>query len=115
VLNLHRHEKRQTSEAGVQHEEEEQAPAKLPSLRRKPTWLAAHRVDLSVYYLRLKREEFETLFAIRQGMHLAQAIEIGITSSRVPAAKRPQLVRQWFTNWSELGWICAPELEPFHS
>jgi hypothetical protein len=111
VLNLHKNEKRQTSEAGVQHEEEDQAPRRLPALRRKPTWLAAHRVDLSVYYLRLKREEFETLFAIRQGLHLAQAIEIGITSSRVPSAKRPQLVRQWFTNWSELGWICAPDLQ----
>jgi hypothetical protein len=115
VLSLHKDEKRQTSEAGVQHEEEEQAPAKLPALRRKPTWLAAHRVDMSVYYLRLKREEFETLFAIRQGMRLAQAIEIGITSSRVPSAKRPQLVRQWFTKWSELGWICAPDLDQFHS
>ena len=115
VLSLHKNEKRQTSEAGVQHEEEEQAPAKLPALRRKPTWLAAHRVDLSVYYLRLKREEFETLVAIRQGVRLAQAIEMGITSSRVPTAKRPQLVRQWFTNWSELGWICAPDLEHLHT
>jgi hypothetical protein len=115
VLNLHKQEKRQTSEAGVQHEEEEQAPAKLPALRRNPTWLAAHRVDLSVFYLRLKREEFQTLFAIRQGMPLAQAIEIGITTARVPSAKRPQLVRQWFTNWSELGWICAPDLEAIHS
>ncbi len=58
VLKLHKNEKRQTSEAGVEHEDEEQAPAKLPSMRRKPIWLAAHRVDLSVYYLRLKREEF---------------------------------------------------------
>jgi len=114
VLNLHKGEKRQTSEAGVRHEEEEQAPAKLPPLRRNPTWLAAHRVDLSVFYRRLKREEFQTLFAIRQGMPLAQAIEIGITSARATSAKRPQLVRQWFTNWSELGWICAPDLEALH-
>jgi len=110
VLNLHKREKRQTSEAGVRHEDDEEAPAKLPPLRRKPTWLAAHRVDFSVYYLGLKRGEFETLAAIRAGMPLAQAIEIGITSSRVPSSRRPQLVGQWFTNWSELGWICAPDL-----
>jgi hypothetical protein len=115
VLNLHKHEKRQTSEAGVRHEDDEHAPAKLPPLRRKPTWLAAHRVDFSVYYLGLKRGEFETLVAIRAGMPLAQAIEIGITSSRVPSSRRPQLVRQWFTNWSELGWICAPDIEQLHS
>lgn len=115
VLKLHKNEKRQTSEAGVEHEDEEQAPVKLPSMRRKPIWLAAHRVDLSVYYLRLKREEFRTLLAFREGRPLAQAIEIGITSSRLPSAKRPQLVRQWFTNWSELGWICTPDLDTVHS
>jgi hypothetical protein len=111
VLNLHKNEKRQTSEAGVEHEEEEQGPAKLPLLRRKPTWLAAHRVDFSVYYLRLKRGEFHTLRAISEGRPLAEAIETGIISAPVPSAKRPQLVREWFTNWAELGWICAPELE----
>jgi len=111
VLNLHQREKRQTSEAGVQHEEEEPGPARLPTLRRKPTWLAAHRVDLSVYYLRLNRGEFHTLTAIRAGRPLAEAIESGITSARVPSARRPRLVRQWFTNWAELGWICAPERE----
>ncbi len=115
VLNLHKHDKRQTSEAGVRHEDDEEAPAKLPPLRRKPTWLAAHRVDFSVYYLGLKRGEFETLAAIRAGMPLAQAIEIGVTSSRVPSSKRPHLVGQWFTNWSELGWICAPDLDHLRS
>ena len=111
VLKQHENEKRQTSEAGVRQEEEEQSPAKLPALRRKPTWLAAHRVDLSVYYLRLNRGEFCTLRAIRAGRQLAEAIETGITSARVPSARRPLLVRQWFTNWAELGWICAPEIE----
>lgn len=111
VLNLHKNEKRQTSEAGVQHEEEDLGPAKLQALRRKPTWLVAHRVDFAVYYLRLNRGEFYTLSAIRAGRLLAEAIEIGITTARVPSTRRPQLVRQWFTNWAELGWICAPDLD----
>jgi Putative DNA-binding domain len=114
VLNLHKNEKRQTSEAGVRHEDDEQSPVKLPALRPRQTWLAAHRVDFSIYYLRLQRGEFRSLAAIRSGMPLAQAIEIGITSSRAPSAKRPQLVRQWFANWSELGWICAPDIEQLH-
>jgi hypothetical protein len=111
VLHLHKNEKRQTSEAGVQHENVVQPPAKLPTMRRKPIWLAAHRVDLSVYYLRLKRGEFQTLNAIRAGRPLAEAIEAGITTARVPSSCRPQLVREWFTTWAELGWICAPELD----
>jgi len=111
VLNLHKQEKRQTTEAGLQHDDQDHAPAKLPALRRKSTWLAAHRVDFSVYYLRLKRGEFHTLRAISAGRPLAEAIEAGITTARVPSARRPQLVRQWFTAWAELGWICAPELD----
>jgi Putative DNA-binding domain len=111
VLALHNTEKRQTSEAGVKREEGPGTPAKLPPMRRKQTWLAAHRVDLSVYYLRLKREEYETLSAIRRGIPLGKAIEIGITGSRASDARRPQRIRQWFTSWAELGWICAPELK----
>jgi hypothetical protein len=110
VLNLHKNDKRQTSEAGVRHEDTEHAPARLPALRRRTTWLAAHRVDYSVYYLRLKRGEFQTLSSIRAGRPLAESIELGITTARVPSAKRPELVREWFTNWAGLGWICAPDV-----
>jgi len=112
VLALHHTEKRQASEAGIKHEDAGTAPAKLPPLRRSATWLVAHRVDLSVYYLRIKHEEFQTLAAIRQGSPLGEAIEAGITTSRVPSGRRPELVRQWFASWAELGWICAPDIEP---
>lgn len=111
VLHLHKNEKHQTSEAGVEHEDVVHPPAKLPTMRRKPVWLAAHRVDLSVFYLRLKRGEFETLCGIRAGRPLAEAIESGIITARVPSSKRPQLVRQWFTAWAELGWICARDID----
>jgi Putative DNA-binding domain len=111
VLGLHKGDKRQTSEAGVKHDEEDAPAAKLPRLRRRSTWLAAHRVDFSVYYRRLKREEFLTLAAIRQGLPLADALDTGFIGSRVPAARRAKLVREWFATWAELGWICAPDLE----
>jgi hypothetical protein len=115
VLNLHQKEKRQTSEAGVKPEDDDGVAAKLPTLRLQQTWLAAHRVDHSVYYLRLKRAEFHTLRAIRAGRPLAEAIEAGITIARVPSARRPLLVREWFATWAELGWICAPDLEALNA
>jgi hypothetical protein len=87
------------------------APAKLPRLRSRPTWLAAHRVELSVYYRRLQREEYLTLGAIREGVPLSEAIEAGFQDSRAPASRRPRLVGEWFSHWAELGWICAPDLE----
>jgi hypothetical protein len=111
VLALHDRQKRETSEAGLKHDDGPAAPAKLPKLRRKLTWVAAHRVDLSVYYRRLKREEFLTLAAIRQGLPLAEALAAGFQDSRTPENRRPQQVREWFANWAELGWICAPDLD----
>jgi hypothetical protein len=111
VLGLHKRDKRQTSEAGVKHEDTDNDPVKLPKLRPRPTWVAAHRVDNSVYYLRLKREEFLTLAAIRQGISLADAIQSGFVGSSIPEPKRAELVQRWFGAWAELGWICAPDLE----
>jgi hypothetical protein len=111
VLALHDRQKRETSEAGLKHDDGPADPAMLPKLRRKPTWVAAHRVDLSVYYRRLKREEFLTLAALRQGLPLAEALAAGFCDSRTPEARRPQQVREWFANWAELGWICAPDLD----
>jgi hypothetical protein len=111
VLSLHDNQKRDTSEAGLKHEPGPEAPAQLPPLRRKPTWVAAHRVDLSVYYRRLKQEEFLTLAAIRAGQPLVDALETGFRNSQTAEDRRPQLVREWFATWAELGWICAPDLD----
>jgi hypothetical protein len=117
VLDLHKQQKRGTSEAGVKHDdgseqnEGHEPPAKLPKLRRRTTWVAAHRLENAVYYRRLEREEFQTLAAIREGQSLGEALEAGFRGSSVPEAGRPPLVRAWFGHWAELGWICAPELE----
>jgi len=117
VLALHKDERRSTSEAGVKHNEDgsegdAERPAVLPRLRRLPTWVAAHRLDDAVYYRRLEREEFLTLTALREGLTLGEALEAGFRDSRKPETRRPKLVREWFSHWAELGWICAPELEP---
>ncbi len=107
VLELHQRDKRQTSEAGVGSKEEDQPPAKLPRLRRRPTWLAAHRVDFSVYYLRLEREAFRLLAALNEGKTLAEAIEAGFAESRVPVEPRAVRLQKWFRDWAELKWVCA--------
>lgn len=111
VLGLHTHEKRQTSEAGVSHDGSGEAPVSLPRLRRRPTWLAAHRIDGSIYYLRLRREEFVTLSALREGRPLGEAIDAGFAESKLAPAKRPAELRRWFASWAELGWISAPALQ----
>ena len=111
VLALHKQQKRGATEAGVKHDEGAEPPAHLPRLRRRPTWIAAHRVDNAVYYRRLEREEFLTLTDLRAGLTLGEALETGFRDSAKPDARRPALVRAWFGHWAELGWICAPELD----
>jgi hypothetical protein len=109
VLSLHKREKRQTSEAGMEQDDADEAPVKLGNLRSRPICLAAHRVDLSVYYRRLQREEFSTLAAIREGKPLGEALDAGFSKSHLPEQNRARQVRNWFNNWAQLGWICAPE------
>ncbi len=109
VIELHQSEKRQTSEAGIGSDEEDRPPAKFPRVRRKPSWLAAHRLEFSVYYLRLEREAFLMLAALNQGKTLADAIEAGFANSSIPEARRAARLQKWFNQWAELGWICARE------
>lgn len=107
VIELHRREKRQTSEAGIRDEDDSSAAVAVPRMPLRPIWLAAHRLDLSVYYRRIAREEFQTLSALRSGVALGEAIQAGFSGSRIPEHRRAQHVQQWFSNWAELGWICA--------
>ncbi len=111
ALALHNGEKRQASEAGVKHEGGDDEPARLPNLRRRAVWVAAHRVDFFVYYRRMEREEFQMLEAIRAGQPLGAALESAFNESRIAEPRRAGRVRTWFATWAELGWICAPDLE----
>lgn len=110
VLDMHRKQKRESSEAGTKAEtfDVEWKPLRLS---KRATWMAVHRADMSLYYKRLSREEFQTLAAIQQGRTVPDALEAGFAGSRTSAANRVRLVQQWFTNWAELGWICKPTAE----
>jgi hypothetical protein len=79
-----------------------QAVAKL-----KPSeiYLAVHRVDNSVYFRRIEREEFAILSALREGKPLAKAIDRAFRKSAIPVEKRAESVQEWFQNWAALGWF----------
>ena len=110
VLDMHQKQKRESTEAGARGEvfEEEWKPLRL---KKRATWIAVHRADMSLYYKRLSREEFQTLNALRQRLSVSDALEAGFAGSRASAASRVRLVQQWFANWAELGWICGPGAE----
>jgi len=80
-----------------------QAVAKL---KPREIYLAVHRVEDSVYFRRIEREEFVILRSLREGKSLGKAIVAAFGKSRVPAEERAGLVQRWFQNWAALGWFC---------
>jgi hypothetical protein len=106
VLDMHQRQRRESGEAGAQHASLDQEPYTRLRLRKRPTWLAVHRSDLSLYYKQLTRPEYRMLSALQAGLTLAESLDAGFAGSRTTAQSRIALVRRWFAEWAELGWIC---------
>jgi hypothetical protein len=75
-------------------------------------FLAVHRVDESVYFRRLDREEFEILRALREGKTLDGAIALGFRKSKMLIGQRAATVQGWFQHWATLGWFWQLQQKP---
>jgi hypothetical protein len=80
----------------------------VAKLETSEIFLAVHRIENSVYFRRLGREEFAILSALRDGKALGAAIEFAFRKSALPAAERAAKAREWFATWAALGWFCRP-------
>jgi hypothetical protein len=69
-------------------------------------FLAVHRLDFSVYFRRIKPEEFVLLSALRSGKTVERAIELAFRKSSVPEAERGAFVQHSFKTLATLGWFC---------
>lgn len=78
------------------------------NLKPATIFLAVHRLDESVYFRRLDREEFLILQALRAGKTLSRAIDAGFAGSKVPVPERAAAAQAWFQHWATLGWFCKP-------
>jgi hypothetical protein len=76
--------------------------------RLKPStiFLAVHRLDDSVYFRRLEREEFLILRELRAGKTLSRAVDSALRKSSTATEDRPAQIQSWFQTWSTLGWFC---------
>jgi hypothetical protein len=87
---------------------------RFPKLRRltlpKPrkVYLVVYRLQLSVYFKRLRRDAFALMCALSRGRSLADAIEVSLAESRRRANDFKTELRQWFQNWAALGWFAQP-------
>jgi hypothetical protein len=79
--------------------------------RLKPDaiFLAVHRLDFSVYFRRLEREEFVILSELHKGKTLSRAIESAFRRSSIEVDERPSHVQRWFHAWAALGWFTKQE------
>jgi hypothetical protein len=80
----------------------------VAKLKPAKIFLAVHRIDNSVYFRRLERDEFAILTALRDGKTLGAAVASAFQKSPVPSDERAEKVRNWFAAWATLGWFCRP-------
>lgn len=79
------------------------ALARVKKPRRQRTCIVVHRYKGRLYYKRVTPAGSAILAALRAGRTLTQAIAAagpGVSSDDV---------RQWFSDWMELGWFCRRE------
>ena len=81
----------------------------VANLEPSEIFLAVHRIDYSVYFRRLEREEFRILRELHAGSTLSRAIDLALRTTRIPPAERPTQIERWFYSWAALGWFCRPE------
>jgi hypothetical protein len=81
----------------------------VAGLEPKQIFVVVHRIDFSVYFRRIEREEFTLLSALRSGKTIERAIELAFQHSSIPEFDRGGHVRHCFQTWATLGWFCRPE------
>ena len=74
------------------------AVSRTRRLQPQELYVAVHRVDFTVYYRRLDREEFLLLEALRAGRTIGSAVRM--------AAAAEEKLETWFATWAELSWLC---------
>jgi len=88
--------------------EERQKRKKVSAAARlKPSlvYLTIHRIDNTVYFRRLEKEEFAILSALQNGRTLERAVIAGFAGSKLPTQGRASHVAAWFENWSSMDWF----------
>ena len=88
---------------------------KVRSPKHQRVHLAVHRFDNMLYYKRLEPEAFAILIALRDGDTVANACAIGLAASRRRRFNWSSQIKNWFNDWSSLGWFCRPDSNPKES
>jgi hypothetical protein len=87
--------------------EKSRVKGRSPIPRPRETFVVVHRLDNSLFYKRIDRHGYRLLTSLNRGDTLGKVIKSAFTDQ-----PDPELIRQWFKTWTELGWFCKPQLRP---
>jgi len=74
--------------------------------KREDLHVAVHRYDNMLYYKRLEPEAFAILRALQRGLTVENACSAAISKSSRTRTEWPAQIKEWFNDWSSLGWFC---------
>ena len=79
-------------------------PLRLP--KRERIYLAVHRHQNTLYFKRLEPEAFAILQQLARGQTLEKACAATFRRSKRTDVDWTRRIREWFHDWSALGWFC---------
>jgi hypothetical protein len=74
--------------------------------KREKIYLAVHRHDNMLFYLRLDPVAFAILTSLRRGESVEDACVEAVTASEGTNIDWSAQIKEWFDTWSALGWFC---------
>ena len=74
--------------------------------KREKVYLVVHRHDNMLYYKRLDPEAFAILSALNRGATVEDACIEPVNASGRTDIDWSAQIKEWFDNWSALGWFC---------
>src|SRR5208282_1375692 len=89
----------------MQERQKRKKVSAVARLKPAPVYLAIHRLDNTVYFRTLEREEFSLLTALHRGRTLESAVLAAFRSSKISPPERAPNVSAWFQNWASLRWF----------
>ena len=108
LLAAKRGDERLRGEASNAVEIHDRHTARLNIRRLKPNqqYISVHRMNCSVYYKPLTRQQYEVLGALHRGAPLEKACAVLLKRRGNDTKTIAVDVQKWFQEWSSFGWFC---------
>ncbi|HMJ05847.1 MAG TPA: DNA-binding domain-containing protein [Chthoniobacterales bacterium] len=74
--------------------------------RRERVHLVVHRYENALFYKRLEPEAFAILEALGRGVTVEKACLEALSNTTRQDVDWPARIKEWFNDWSSLGWFC---------